>query len=69
MTISMPIGSARVRRIASVCGKTSSSTRKRLDSAFDDRRATAMASAAAVASSSSEAFATGRPVRSQTIVW
>ena len=65
----MPIGSARVRRIASVCGNTSASTRKRLDSAFEERRATVIASAAAVASSSREALATGSPVRSQTIVW
>ena len=65
----MPIGSARVRRTASVCGNTSESTTKRLDSAFEARRATAMASAAAVASSSNEAFASGSPVRSQTIVW
>ena len=42
---------------------------ERLDVAFETRRATVIASAAAVASSSSEAFASGRPVRSQIIVW
>ncbi len=37
--------------------------------AFDWRRARAMASAAAVASSSIDAPATGSPVRSSTMVW
>ena len=38
-------------------------------STLDSRRAMAIASAAAVASSSSEALATGSPVSSLTIVW
>jgi hypothetical protein len=37
--------------------------------AFDDRRHSAIASAAAVASSSNDALAMSRPVRSATIVW
>ena len=66
---SHPIGSARVRSTLMVCGWVSWWTRKRFDGAFDVRRAMAIASAAAVASSSSDALANGSPVSSATIVW
>ena len=64
----MPSGSARVRRTARVCGRQSVSARNTwpLPAA---RRASVMASAAAVASSSSDAPATGSAVRSEIIVW
>ena len=65
----MPTGSARVASTAMVCGWVSWWTTKRSEPALDSRRAMAIASAAAVASSSSEALATGRPVSSLTIVW
>ena len=65
----MPSGSARVRSTASVCGSVSASTTNRALRAFPARRSSVIASAAAVASSSSDAPATGRPVRSATIVW
>jgi hypothetical protein len=52
-----------------VCGKAASSTKKALPLDFEMRRAMVMASAAAVASSSSEALAISRPVRSITICW
>ncbi len=68
-TTSMPSGSARVSITPIVCGNASASTMKRFEAAFEARRATVIASAAAVASSSSDAFATGRPVRSEIIVW
>ena len=68
-TTSMPIGSARVRSTAIVCGWVSWCTTKRADGTFASRRAIAIASAAAVASSSSEAFVTASPVSSVTIVW
>ena len=58
---SMPSGSARVWSTARVCGKTSASTRKRGDLDLEARRASVMASAAAVASSSREELATGQP--------
>jgi hypothetical protein len=48
--------------------QSASMTNTASSGAFDDRRHNAMASAAAVASSSNEAFATSRPVRSATIV-
>jgi hypothetical protein len=61
---------ARVRSTATVCGRQSASTTNGASAgAFDTRRASAIPSAAAVASSSSEAFAVCRPVRSATIVW
>ncbi|MCY1242166.1 hypothetical protein D9M72_551110 [compost metagenome] len=69
MTICQPSGSARVFRRAIVCGWQFSSTKKVLAFDFETRSAIAMASAAAVASSSREALATSRPVRSQTMVW
>ena len=68
-TRSIPIGSARVRSTASVCGCTSACTKKLEDALFDSRRAIVIASAAAVPSSSSDAFATSSPVSSVTTVW
>ncbi len=68
-TTSMPSGSARVRITAIVCGRASASTRKTLPVARPARRDSVIASAAAVASSNSDAPATGSPVRSDTIVW
>ena len=66
----MPIAAARVRMTAMVCGRQSSSTTKRVEVlARFARRTSVIASAAAVASSSSEAFAVGRPHRSPTMVW
>ncbi len=65
----MPTGSARVASTARVCGWVSASTTKRMDPVRSTRCSRAMASAAAVGSSSSEAFASGRPVRSATTVW
>ncbi len=61
---------ARVCTTAMVCGWQSSATknaRRGLPSAMC--RHIVIASAAAVASSSSDALASGRPVRSLTIVW
>ena len=70
MRRSMPSGSARVRSTSRVCGRQSASARKTLP-AFGPatRRASVIASAAALASSSREALATASPVRSATIVW
>ena len=66
----MPSGSARVRITSIVCGSTSASTRKVSPLPRGATRcASVIASAAAVPSSSSEAFATGSPVRSLTMVW
>ncbi len=65
----MPSASARVRTTAIVCGNVSSSTMNLGPSPLVARRASCMASAAAVDSSSSEAPATSRPVRSVIIVW
>ena len=62
-------GAARVRTTSMVCGWQSASTRNRFDSAFPTRRAIAIASAAAVASSRSEALASSMPVRSMIICW
>ncbi len=67
-TTRRPSGTARVRTTSSVCGNASTSTRK-VSPFFTARWASAMASAAAVDSSSIDAPATGRPVRSSTIVW
>ena len=67
-TSRMPSGSALVRSTASVCGRQSLSARKMLPRPAA-RRASVIASAAAVASSSSDAPATGSAVRSATIVW
>ena len=68
-TTSMPTGCARARNTATVWGWVSWCTRKRSPPTFDVRRAIAMASAAAVASSSSDALANGKPVSSPIIVW
>ncbi len=65
----MPSGSARVRRTASVCGNVSASTTYAGDLLLEALRASVMASATAVASSSIDAFAVVRPVRSVTMVW
>ena len=70
----MPSGSARDRSTSIVCGRQRSLTRNRLRSPVPGlfvrtRCSSVIASAAAVASSSSEAFATSIPVRSATIVW
>ena len=65
----MPRPLARVRSTASVCGWQAASAKKR---AFFPRAwpwHIAMASAAAVASSSRDALATGSPVRSAIRVW
>ena len=65
----MPSGRARVRTTSCVCGKTSSATKKRALFPRVIRRHSVIASAAAVASSSIDAFAIAMPVRSHTIVW
>ena len=65
----MPSGSARVRTTSMVCGWQSASTTNTGPAFGVRRRHMAMASAAAVDSSSSEALASSMPVRSQTIVW
>ena len=64
-----PSGSARVRTTAIVCGWHSASTKNAFVCDFATRRAIAMASAAAVASSSNEAFAMSSEQSSQIIVW
>ncbi len=70
----MPIASARVRTRSMVCGRASASTTNGPLALppFDrgsPRRTSVIASAAAVPSSSSEALAVGRPVRSPITVW
>ncbi len=65
----MSSAAARVRTTSIVCGRTSSATKKRALVDLPMRRHSAIASAAAVASSSIDAFAIAMPVRSQTIVW
>ena len=66
----MPSGSARVCTTAIVCGWQPASTTNRSEAEDGaSRRAIAIASAAAVGSSRSEAFASSIPVRSLTIVW
>ena len=52
-----------------VWGRQSASTITRFDSLVARRRISVTASATAVLSSSSDAFAVSRPVRSVTIVW
>ena len=64
----MPAARARVSITASVCGWSQRSARK-VVRPFPERWHIAIASAAAVASSSSEAPATGKPVMSPTRVW
>ncbi len=68
-TTSTPVGSARVSMTAMVCGSASASTRKTPCLTLPTRRDSAIASAAAVPSSSSEAPEVGSPVRSATTVW
>ena len=65
----MPIAAARVRTTSMVCGRASASSTKGPSARRLARRTRVIASAAAVPSSSSEALAVGRPVRSPTIVW
>ena len=69
-TSRMPSGAARVSSTARTCGKTrSETTNVRACGRRCTRRSSVIASAAAVASSSSDAFAISMPVRSATIVW
>ena len=63
------MGSARVARTASVCGRVSASTTKTSLAEAEERRRSVIASAAAVGSSSRLAPEIGNPVRSQTMVW
>ena len=65
----MSSGAARVWITAMVCGWQSPATMHTLPLALTLRRASVMASAEAVASSSMEALAIGMAVRSQTMVW
>ena len=68
----MPSGAARPRTTSMVCGRQRSETTNRFappDWRDRMRWSIVIASAAAVASSSREAFATSMPVRSSTIVW
>ena len=64
-----PIGSARVRTTSVVCANTSSATTMTRLGDFVTRSASAIASAAAVASSSIDALVIAMAVRSHTIVW
>jgi hypothetical protein len=65
----MPRCRARVWTTAIVCGWQSASTKKACPFERLTRRAMAIASAAAVASSSRDALANSRPVRSMTTCW
>ncbi len=65
----MPTASARCASRARVCGSASASTTKTFELEPEARRASSMPSTTAVASSSIDAFAVARPVRSATIVW
>ena len=65
----MPNGLARVASTAAVWAKTSASTASRFALPRAARCINVMASAAAVPSSSIDAFAISRPVRSVTMVW
>ena len=68
--ISKPNCSARVVTTSIVCVCTSSAIKKALAFlAFDTRFARPIASAAAVDSSSNDALAKSRPVKSRVIVW
>ena len=65
-----PSGRARVTTTSIVCGWQSEATKKRVSAlSLHASCASDIASAAAVPSSSSEAFARSRPVRSAIIVW
>ncbi len=64
------MAAARVLTTAMVCGRQSLSTTNLVEVFVRfARRTRVIASAAAVASSSSDALAVGRPLRSATIVW
>ena len=65
----MPSGSARHARTSIVWGKHPDDTANTDRDPPCTRRSIVMASAAAVGSSRSDAFATGMPVRSATSVW
>ena len=65
----MPIGSARVRTTSIVCGWHAASTTNVVPPFGLTRASIAIASAAAVGSSSSDALARSIAVRSLTIVW
>ena len=65
----MPMASARVCTTAMVCGRQASETKKRSLPFLAMPWLMCMASAAAVASSSSDALAQLSPVRSITMVW
>ena len=69
MITSKPNISARVRTTSIVCGCTSSAIKYVLALLFATRLASAIASAAAVASSSNEADASSMPVKSKEICW
>src|SRR4029079_5212567 len=69
MRTSMPSGSARVAMTSMVWGRVSASTAYTMALDLEERRARVIASAAAVPSSSMEALAVARPVRSVTTVW
>ena len=64
-----PSGSARVCNTSMTCGWQSASTKNVSPGTLDRRRARVIASAAAVASSSSDALAMSIPVSSATTVW
>ncbi len=68
-TTSNPSGAQRVRTTSAVCANTSSATKTRSLFVFAMRWHSVTASAAAVASSSIDAFAIAMPVRSVSIVW
>ncbi|CFR75674.1 Uncharacterised protein [Mycobacterium tuberculosis] len=69
VTISIPSGLARVASTAAVWVNTSASTTTLFTGPRAARCIKVMASAAAVPSSSIDAFAISRPVRSVTRVW
>ena len=69
VTTVQPRDSARVCTTAMVCGWQSEATKNFVRLPLTAPCDSAIASAAEVASSSREAFAMGRPVRSITIVW
>ena len=69
----IPNGRARVFKTSMVCGKQASDTKKSFASAFCfclllEWKSISIASAAAAASSNNDAFAIGKPVRSETMV-
>ena len=68
-TTGMPIAFALVFTTAMVCGSAFASTTNGPVAFLLPRRTNVIASAAADPSSSSDAFAVGRPVRSPTMVW